>query len=63
MDNELKYLRKAQANHLENVREVGIAQIRAYASYERFQLAPRLRAYVIVFVGAKAEVVEEVDLQ
>ena len=57
---ELKYLPKSKANQLEKVREAGIEQIQAYASHERFDSEPRLRAYLIVFVGAKAEVVEEV---
>jgi len=58
---ELKYLPKSQADQLTEVRAKAIEQVKAYASHERFQSEPRLHAYVIVFVGAKAEVVEEVD--
>jgi len=57
---ELKYLPKSEANQLAKVREKAVEQLRAYASHERFKKEPRLYAYVIVFVGAKAEVVEEV---
>ena len=57
---ELKYLPKSQANQLVEVREAAVEQLQTYASHERFKKEPRLHAYVIVFVGAKAEVVEEV---
>ena len=58
---ELKYLPKSQANQLAEVRQKAIEQLKVYAAHERFKKEPRLHAYVIVFVGAKAEVVEEVD--
>jgi len=58
---ELKYLPKSQANQLAEVKEKAIEQLKAYTTHERFKKEPRLHAYVIVFVGAKAEVVEEVD--
>jgi len=59
---ELKYLPKSHASQLEKVRKAGVEQLQAYASHERFKKEPRLHAYIIVFVGAKAEVVEEVDI-
>jgi len=57
---ELKYLPKSQASQLEKVRTEGLEQVCTYASHERFKSVVRLHAYLIVFVGAKAEVVEEV---
>jgi len=60
---ELKYLPKSQANQLEKVKKDGLEQVRMYASHERFTSVDRLHAYLIVFVGAKAEVVEEVTFQ
>jgi hypothetical protein len=57
---ELKYLKQADAHRLEAVKAEGLAQMQAYLQHEKLRTLADLRAWLIVFVGPKAEVVLEV---
>ena len=54
---ELKYLKLADAHRLEAVKAEGLAQMRDYLQHDKLQRLADLRAWLIVFVGAKAEAV------
>ncbi len=55
---ELKYLKKKQVGLLEQTKKEGIAQLKDYLKDDKVKYLTDLRAYLIVFVGNKAEVVE-----
>ncbi|MBV7331701.1 ATP-binding protein [Chloroflexi bacterium TSY] len=54
---ELKYLKLAESEDLEDVKTNGLAQMQDYLQHEKLRNLPDLRAWLIVFVGPKAEVV------
>ena len=58
---ELKYLKQQDADQLEAVKAAGIAQLQDYLRHEKLQALPDLRAWLIVFVGPKAQVVFPVE--
>ena len=58
---ELKYLKQQDADQLEAVKADGIAQLQDYLRHEKLQALPDLRAWLIVFVGPKAQVVLPVE--
>jgi len=53
---ELKYLKLADADQLETAKADALAQMQAYLQHEKLRTLPDLRAWVVVFVGPKAEV-------
>jgi hypothetical protein len=56
---EFKYLKKESAHKAETVKQQAIKQLQAYLEHdERLQKLEELKAYVIVFVGNKGEIVE-----
>ncbi len=55
---ELKYLKKATDNHLKKVKKEAVEQLQEYLKDDKVKDLKDLRAYVVVFVGNKAEVVE-----
>jgi hypothetical protein len=57
---ELKYLKQADAHRLEAVKAEGLAQMQGYLQHEKIRALTDLHAWLIVFVGPKAEVVVEV---
>ena len=57
---ELKYLKLADAARLETVKGEGLAQMEDYLQHSKLRGLTDLRAWLIVFVGAKAEVVQPV---
>ncbi|MEZ4659549.1 MAG: AAA family ATPase [Caldilineaceae bacterium] len=57
---ELKYLKQADAQRVAEVKAEGLAQMQAYLQHEKLQRLTDLRAWLIVFVGPKAEVVQAV---
>ncbi len=57
---ELKYLKQADAHRLETVKAEGLAQMQGYLEHEKIRTLTDLHAWLIVFVGPKAEVVVEV---
>ncbi|MCB0107390.1 MAG: PD-(D/E)XK nuclease domain-containing protein, partial [Caldilineaceae bacterium] len=57
---ELKYLKLADADQLERAKADALAQMQAYLQHEKLRTLPDLRAWVVVFVGPKAEVVQSV---
>lgn len=54
---ELKYLKQADAQRLEEVKTAGLTQMQDYLQHEKLRSLTDLRAWLIVFVGAKAQVV------
>lgn len=54
---ELKYLKQADAHRLEEVKTAGLAQMQEYLQHEKLRSLTDLRAWLLVFVGAKAQVV------
>ncbi|MCK4258650.1 MAG: AAA family ATPase [Halanaerobiales bacterium] len=48
---ELKYLKKSEANKLEEVKEKGLAQLKRYASSNRFKFKKNLKQALIIFIG------------
>lgn len=54
---ELKYLKQQDAHQLEKVKSEGLAQLQNYLRHEKLQALPDLRAWLVIFVGAKAQVV------
>jgi uncharacterized protein YjgD (DUF1641 family) len=58
---ELKYLKKKDRNKLEQIRKEAKNQIKGYLDFEEVKQLEHLKSWVIVFVGEKAEVVEECD--
>lgn len=57
---ELKYLKKKQRSQLEQTRKEARNQVKNYLSLEEIKQQPNLKSWVVVFVGEKAEVLEEV---
>lgn len=57
---ELKYLKQADAQRLATVKAEGLSQMQDYLHHEKLRALPDLRAWLIVFVGAKAQVVQAV---
>ncbi|RKZ75771.1 MAG: AAA family ATPase, partial [Gammaproteobacteria bacterium] len=57
---ELKYLNKKQRSRLNEKRKEAINQIKNYRQFPEIQHLENLKSWVIVFVGEKAEVVEEI---
>ena len=57
---ELKYLKQADAQRLATVKAEGLAQMQDYLRREKLHTLTDLRAWLIVFVGAKAQVVQAV---
>ncbi len=56
---ELKYLKKTARKKLQQTRREAKNQIKGYLDFEEVKQLENLRSWVIVFVGEKAEVVEE----
>ena len=54
---ELKYLKQQEAEQLERVKAQGLAQIQDVLRHEKLQALTDLRAWLLVFVGPKAQVV------
>ena len=54
---ELKYLKLAEADQLETTKEEALAQMQDYLQHDKLRTLTDLRAWVVVFVGPKAEVV------
>ncbi|MEN8218072.1 MAG: AAA family ATPase [Pseudomonadota bacterium] len=58
---EIKYLKKTERNKLEQKRKEAKNQIKGYLDFEEVKQLEHLKSWVIVFVGEKAEVVEECE--
>ncbi len=58
---ELKYLKQQAADQLETVKAAGLTQLQNYLRHEKLQELTDLRAWLVVFVGPKAEVVMAVE--
>jgi hypothetical protein len=56
---ELKYLKKTERPKLEQTRKEAKIQLKGYLEFEEVKQLENLKSWVIVFVGEKAEVVEE----
>lgn len=54
---ELKYLKQADAHRLEEVKTAGLAQMQDYLPHEKLRSLTDLRAWLLIFVGTKAQVV------
>ncbi len=54
---ELKYLKKAGKKRLETVKKKAVKQLKEYLEDEKIKEMTDLKAYVVIFVGNKAEVV------
>jgi len=59
---ELKYLKQQDADQLETVKAEGLAQLQDYLRHEKLRALTDLRAWLVVFVGPKAQVVLPVTL-
>jgi hypothetical protein len=56
---EFKYLKKEFANRAESVKQNAIQQLKAYLQHdEKLQKLENLKAYIIIFVGNKGEIIE-----
>jgi hypothetical protein len=60
---ELKYLKQQDAGRLEEVKNEGVAQLQGYLHHEKLRDMTDLRAWVVVFVGPKAQVVLSVSTE
>jgi hypothetical protein len=58
---ELKYLKQQAADQLETVKAAGLTQMQSYLRHEKLQGLADLRAWLVVFVGPKAQVVMPVE--
>ncbi len=54
---ELKYLKKAGKKRLETVKKEAVCQLKEYLKDDKIKEMMDLKAYVVIFVGNKAEVV------
>jgi hypothetical protein len=54
---EIKYLKQQDSEQLDAVKAAGLAQLRGYLRHEKLQGLADLRAWLIVFVGPKAQAV------
>ena len=54
---ELKYLKLADAEQLQSVKAAALVQMQEYLQHDKLRSLSDLRAWVVVFVGPKAEVV------
>jgi len=54
---ELKYLKLAEADRLETVKDEALTQMQDYLQHDKLRALTDLRAWAIVFVGPKAQVV------
>ncbi|MBF0103050.1 MAG: AAA family ATPase [Desulfobacterales bacterium] len=57
---ELKYLKKSEAALLEKTTQSAINQLNAYLQNEELRSLKNLKAYVVIFVGTEANVVQEI---
>ena len=57
---ELKYLKQSEADQLEAKKQEALAQLTGYLQHDKLQSFSDLRAWIIVFVGPEAKVVEEI---
>ncbi len=55
---ELKYLKKKNSGQLENLQNAASKQLKEYLRDDKVKLLKDLKAYVIVFVGNKAEILK-----
>ncbi len=55
---ELKYLKKKEAGQLETTKKAAIAQLKEYLKDDKVKYLKNLKAYVVIFVVNKAEVIE-----
>jgi len=58
---ELKYIKQQDVDQLETVKAAGLTQIQTYLRHEKLQRLTDLRAWLVVFVGPKAQVVMPVE--
>lgn len=54
---ELKYLKLADADQLETTKDEALSQMQDYLQHDKLRALTDLRAWVIVFVGPKAQIV------
>jgi len=59
---ELKYLKQADASQLENIAANGRTQLQEYLQHEKLQRIENLRAWLLVFVGTEARIIEEINI-
>ena len=57
---ELKYIKQQDADQLETVKAEGLTQMQKYLRHEKLQALSDLRAWLIIFVGPTAQVVQPV---
>ena len=57
---ELKYLKKTQMNKLKSVQKNAVTQVKNYLTFSEIKGLANLKSWLIVFVGDKAEKVEEI---
>ena len=57
---ELKYLKLQDAGQVNTVKEAALTQMKEYLQHEKLRAISDLRAWVVVFVGPKAQVVQAV---
>jgi len=60
---ELKYLKLNEADQVEEKKAEALTQIQAYLHHEKLRTLSDLRAWIIIFVGPKAQVVLAVETQ
>jgi hypothetical protein len=60
---ELKYLKLTDADQLEAKKDEALAQMQAYLQHEKLRALTDLRAWIVVFVGPKAQIVRAVPTE
>lgn len=58
---ELKYLKQSEADQLEAKKQEASTQLQDYLQHDDLQSLSDLRAWIIVFVGPEAKIVEEIS--
>ena len=54
---ELKYLKLAEADQVESKKNEALTQMQDYLQHDKLRALPDLRAWIVVFVSPKAQIV------
>jgi len=58
---ELKYLKLADTDQLESKKNEALTQMQDYLQHDKLRALTDLRAWIVVFVGPKAQLVQPVQ--
>lgn len=57
----MKYLKLADADQLESKKAEALAQMQDYLQHDKLRALTDLRAWIVVFVGPKAQLVQSIQ--